>query len=34
VADSVNLASVLGALPTTEVHTRPLSAYEELIGRG
>jgi transposase len=33
-ADSVDLASVLGALPKTEVHTRPLSAYEELIGGG
>lgn len=33
-ADSVSLASVLGALPVADVHTRPLSAYEELIGRG
>lgn len=34
VADSVSLASVLGALPVADVHTRPLSTYEELIGRG
>ncbi len=33
-ADSVDLASVLGALPLADVHTRPLSAYEELIGGG
>lgn len=33
-AGSVELASVLGALPDAEVHTRPLAAYEELISRG
>ena len=31
---SVQLAAVLGALPDTEVHTRPLSSYQELIARG
>lgn len=31
---SVDLATVLGALPTAEVHARPLAAYEELISRG
>lgn len=33
-ADSVDLATVLGALPRAEVHSRPLAAYEELIARG
>lgn len=33
-ADSVDLATVLGALPKTEVHSRSLSSYEELIARG
>ena len=31
VENSVSLASVLGALPTPEVHRRPLSVYQELI---
>lgn len=33
-ADSVDLATVLGALPEAEVHSRALSTYEELIARG
>lgn len=32
--ESVELAKVLGALPATEVHSRPLAAYEELIAHG
>ncbi len=32
--DSVDLATVLDALPDTEVHTRPLASYQELIARG
>jgi hypothetical protein len=31
---SIALAEVLGALPSIEVHRRPLSAYEEVIARG
>jgi hypothetical protein len=31
VENSVSLASVLDALPVTEVHQRPLSVYQELI---
>jgi hypothetical protein len=31
VENSVSLASVLGAMPTVEVHRRPLSVYQELI---
>jgi len=33
-ADSVDLATVLGALPSPEVHSRSLSTYEQLIARG
>jgi transposase len=31
---SLSLAEVLGALPTVEVHRRPLAAYEQLVARG
>jgi transposase len=31
VESSVSLAKVLGALPTTDVHRRPLSVYQEMI---
>jgi hypothetical protein len=31
VENSVSLASVLDAMPTVDVHRRPLSIYEELI---
>jgi transposase len=31
---SVKLAAILGALPASEVHTRPLASYQELIARG
>lgn len=32
--DSIDLATVLGALPQAEVHSRSLASYEELIARG